>query len=147
MIVADAYFAGLFDGEGCVQIRKKKPHGSDVNATYQLSITIASIDRRPLDALKSHYGLGGIYSSGIGRLTLSPAFQWVAVSNQACTFLRSIRPYCRIKGEEIDVALACQADIVSKKGGGKRHSKETLDYREACRQQLRTLKRRFRFHP
>lgn len=142
----DAYFAGLFDGEGCIQIRKNKPGKNGRQVFYQICVTIAMIDRRPLELLAGRFG-GRIYNSAVTKLTLSPAFQWVVVSRTAKLFLERMQPYSKVKREEIDVALKCQEDITRKKGGGKRTDAATLAFRESCRLELQALKRRFRFHP
>lgn len=145
----DVYFAGLFDGEGCVLINKSKPKANQ-NPCYTLHVVVAMVDRRPLDLLVKTYGVGTIYDAHYGRLTLSPAFQMKAAANGAAKFLRAIRPYTIIKSDEIDIALAFQEHVLAHKARlethHRAHGPEIIRYRENARNELKRLKRRFRFH-
>ncbi len=104
------YVAGLFDGEGMVRAQKAKR--SEIHTTYQV-ITMVGMTHRPIiEMLCSQFG---------GRITINdhskrkatrrPQHCWNLSSQQACSFLRTIRPFCVVKAEEIDLALKLQASI------------------------------------
>ena len=142
----DIYFAGLFDGEGCVTIDKALKSRGAVNAVYRITVQLAMVDIRPLNALLEIYGVGGVYKASFGRLALAQAYRWCAASKSGAIFLRRIRPYTRVKSEEIDIALAFQEHVESNVGYRKRLAEDTMAYREDCRVRLQALKRRFRIH-
>lgn len=91
-----AWAAGFFDAEGSVSIYVR-PERS------YMRVTVAQKDRRPLEQLKAWFGgsLGDPRPSGVSN--------WTVQSQQAATFLRSVRPYLRVKHEQADVALEFQA--------------------------------------
>jgi hypothetical protein len=141
--MSDIYFAGLFDGEGCVTIDKTKIVGTLKTPSYRLTVQIAMIDRRPLDVMKRVYG-GGVYLSSWTELTKAQGYRWCAVSRVAADFLRRIEPYLMVKPEEVEVALAFQEHVRRTPHGGKKQTAEaSLKYREECRLKLQALKRRF----
>lgn len=147
----DIYFAGLFDGEGCVLIDKQKPAKTGVNPVYRLTAVIAMCDREPLDRIMKIYGVGGIYNAHYGRLAQAPAFAWRAASRHAVKFLSSIYEHARVKREEIRVALEFQSRLEtfrSKRfcGGSIPNTQEELAKREEYRVELQRLKRRFKTH-
>lgn len=139
----DIYFAGLFDGEGCVGLRKRL-----VNSVpyYQVSFAIAMVDRDPLDRAVSVYGVGKVYNAGRPKLARMQAWQWVGVAQQACVFLRLILPYSMTKKPEIELALEYQAHQ-DKYKHIKPHPPEVLAYREECFLKMKALKVRFPHHP
>jgi len=92
-----AYFAGLFDGEGFVG-----PNGPDRNS---ISVVIGMCDPRAVGLIWREYPEA--------RLYLRPAkpgtkLMYVARFNyyNAYNFLRDIRPFSLVKREQINVALA-----------------------------------------
>jgi len=107
-----AYAAGLMDGEGCIQIlrwysKKNKRH------YHRLDVSIGQKDMRPLLWLKEHFG-GRIQDNWtIKKKTFA---HWKLTDKNAEIFLRLIRPYLILKGEQADVAFAYRLTIKKKMG-------------------------------
>lgn len=148
----DVYFAGFFDGEGCVMINKTKPRSANQNPLYQLCVTACQVNPQPIYLLHQTYKVGGIYKANVGGRSLSPAFRWVAVSHEAYSFLKRIAKHSIVKRAEIVVAMRFQEHVranAAREGrptASRPHSEWTMRYREECRVELQALKRRFRFH-
>jgi hypothetical protein len=109
-----AYTAGLFDGEGCINITKVNPKEgrANVNPCYSLSVSLASTNQSVVEWLKEMFG-GSItdrsqhkyYRKNPGWM---PAWNWAAGSNLAQTFLTFILPYLKIKQFQAELALKFQ---------------------------------------
>ena len=105
-----AYVAGLFDGEGHCRIVTAKA-SKNGQRYYRAHAAIYNTDRRCLDYVKECLGIGwvGINSRASTHKTRhhkKDCFKW-AISNRKCLeFLRLIRPYVKVKCEQIDAVLA-----------------------------------------
>jgi hypothetical protein len=109
-----AYAAGLFDGEGTVQI--SKPFSKKNNKRYhRLDVCIAQKDPRPVLWMKDHFG-GRIQWR---RRSIGSISYWILNHQPAADFLAAIRPYLVLKGEQADIAFAFRA-TVGKVTGNKR---------------------------
>lgn len=100
--VADlAWAAGFFDGEGCIiGVRTSSPRGPQ----YVLTVTVGQVDRRPLDYLAELFG-GGVRLQKSATETTQQLHVWSVSDGYARNFLKSVRPYLRVKGERADLAL------------------------------------------
>lgn len=96
-----AYFAGFFDGEGCVNIGKSKPKNRSMH--FQLRALASNTNPQTLKMLQKCFG-GKIYKSP-HRKRRKPCWQWVVASVKAEKFLKSILPYLVIKKEEAILGL------------------------------------------
>lgn len=96
-----AYYAGIFDGEGCVTITL---YG---NKLYQLRCKVSNTNEWLIQSLRMTWG-GHVY-----RDKRTPnhraCYEWYIVSWQAAIFLEDIYPYLRLKKPQVDVALQFQA--------------------------------------
>jgi len=104
-----AYAAGLFDGEGCIQLRKaggaNKP-ATCPEAGLCLYISVANTNTEVLTWLKEHFG-GNVYDmhpkgqpEGWSR-----GFAWVTSGKNAAAFLHKVYPYLKIKRGQAEPAL------------------------------------------
>ena len=103
----DAYFAGLFDGEGCISINKtkgtkKKPYS---RSGFQLRTSITNTNIEVLEALQEVYG-GKVYVRE--KQGARNYGNWVTVSNQCVKPLSLWLPYLIIKKNQALVALDFQ---------------------------------------
>lgn len=140
MSVSPEYWAGLFDGEGCVYIAKGKRTATR-RGQYQLCVEVRMTSDEPIYLLKEEFG---------GTVTLQPAkpnlnkrgtFSWKARSLVGRQFLETIRPYTMIKSSQIDAALDFQALVSSRNHTGRiAISEEELQVREDYYQTLKRLK-------
>lgn len=135
-----AYFAGLFDGEGCVTVRKDNRGNS---RSYQLICTVAMTEPKAVRLLHFCYG---------GSLTIrdkgehKTAFQWTVASDKALEFLYSITPNLRVKRPEAELAIQFQENVRAYRyqfGNGKNHPDQEacIDMRDYVFHELKRLKR------
>jgi len=144
-----AYAAGLFDGEGSVAITYSKRTGSE-QRYHRLQISVTNTDPRVLVWLRDRFG-GCITNVRLGANTRQrPSARWQTSLRRAEAFLRAVRPYLVIKGEQADVAVALRATIRPHAGNvfgrhGVAKDGVTDDLRarrESLRQALHVLNRR-----
>jgi hypothetical protein len=122
------YFAGFFDGEGCVAIYKRK---------YVVSLT--NTDIRPLKEAQSIWGGFLSTQEAIGRKgAIRDLWRWQIYGHSARRFLEDILPYVRVKKEQIDVYLGALNHIPHL--GGKYSDGDSQFISESATQ-LRLLKR------
>ncbi len=88
-----AYCAGLFDGEGCVLLKKDKDN-------YALRIKISSTDYPVLDWLKEHFG-GSIIVKHKGGDNRRKSWDWYCSSKENMNFMFGILPYLIIKKDQV----------------------------------------------
>ena len=132
-----AYIAGLFDGEGCVSISRKKSTG--VNPSYGLNVSVSNCHRGVLELLQRIYG-GYVKHYIETRPNQRNWFTWqLSGGKMAASFLADIRPYSIIKAEEIDLALEFALRVTPKTF---RLTGEEVFLREGYKTQLSALKRR-----
>lgn len=110
-----AYIAGLVDGEGSLQIKRKRRCGK---IHYQLWVTIGMAHRQEnvaiLDEVKATFG--GNISTIAAKGNRVGAYHWTIVSQQGLSFLKRIRPYLKIKAKQADLLIQFQEQTVSRKG-------------------------------
>ena len=141
-----AYFAGLFDGEGCVLIYKRKTLiENGVTVPYQMRVVVTNTHQGVIEDLKRTFR-GSIYAykpTG-GR----PAWKWTAQCKAGSEFLKLVYPYLRIKKEQADVALEFQG-LISKSRhrkhpgfyGQPRISPEDIEKRDNLAQRILDLRK------
>lgn len=146
--VEKAYAAGLFDGEGSVQL----PYPKNTNGAryHKLQVSLTSTDFRVLVWLKERFG-GNVMEAGYiphrGRKLCN---RWACANGIAEAFLVAIRPYLIIKAEQADIGLAFRKTIRKSWGmsnGRAGTSKDPVTpaihaEREALRTNLMLLNRR-----
>jgi hypothetical protein len=132
-----AYLAGFFDGEGSVTIHENfrpSPRGKSPNHTLQ--VAIGNTDPRILAWVHSVFG-GSLQFRPSTKPRHRDITMWILRSNGAARFLRTIRPFLRMKCEQTDVALSFQAE----KGRYRRSqlTPEEIEFRESKRMAIRLL--------
>lgn len=97
LTVADlAYIAGLFDGEGSVEIRCcVMPYGPK----YNLRLTVGNTNQEIISWLHSLFG--GFVQSKPPRQRRRACHWWSLTGDKAAEFLKLIEPYSRIKAQHI----------------------------------------------
>ena len=95
-----AYFAGFFDGEGCIV--------KDHNGTWpKLRISVAQIDPTPVLMFRERWG-GYVHDRDNARWNPNArgSTEWVATAQRARTVLRDLLPHLIVKRAEAEAALA-----------------------------------------
>ena len=108
------YFAGFFDGEGCIAIlRHATLVPPAVNLRYFMVITVTNTHQGIMEWLHQTFG-GNIkrYKRTTQQPTHADAWKWTAMSQDAAHILRAVLPYLKVKYAQAEVALEFQ-DIVS----------------------------------
>lgn len=103
MIETDrAYYAGFFDGEGSVGLFKS----SAKDRIYiNVRVRLVNTQFEVLEEIHRAYG-GSLSKEPLWLHTRQkPIKQWQANGSAAVSFLTDIRPYIRLKGPQIDLAL------------------------------------------
>jgi len=135
-----AYFAGFFDGEGCVYILKRKPRSSrgEINPAYQLCINITNTNPNTILLIKQYYG-GYIGIQNQNNENWRPCFRLVISSFGAERFLRDVYPYLILKKEEASIGLQFRSSFPKMQ----KHPtpKKELLRREIAKTKLQELKR------
>lgn len=135
-----AYIAGLFDGEGCIQIYHViQPDGAH---QWDLRCHLAQkFDYLP-NLLKFYFG-------GSVRLDSKnhQVYKWNTSSRKSYEFLKTICPYLKIKKPQAELGIKYQERVMSHLGRGvlhsappKRLSDEELNTRESMRILMKELK-------
>jgi hypothetical protein len=103
-----AYAAGFFDGEGHVNFRKNRNKNGKIYT--MLHVNIGQTSFPVLDWLKEYFG-GSIYQYDAGTGTegskrTKTFWQWSIVGTRAKLFLKQIRPFLKVKHDQVDERLS-----------------------------------------
>lgn len=137
------YLAGLFDGEGCIQIRKDKTNGPF--PSYCVIAQITMTNERVIHAVKE--SCDGRYHKITWqcRNNNRPAYMWNLHAQKAADFLTALLPFLIVKKEEAAYAIAFQKHIQEFKNkfrGMPDDQKMAIRvYRENCHKTLQAMKR------
>ncbi len=104
-----AYYAGLFDGEGCVDINRHKPQTGKQAVQHTLRCHVGMTDEMPIRGYKKIFG-GNIHLNPKSKKNpkWSDIWIWTIESNQAKCFLEILVPFLRIKKDQAKVAIEFQ---------------------------------------
>jgi hypothetical protein len=97
-----AYAAGLFDGEGCVNITANRRNAN--HPSYRVQVVVAMTDHPVLLWLQERWG-GNIYTQKRSAAHHRPGWQWHLAEAESRVFLETIRLHIKIKGPATDNAL------------------------------------------
>jgi len=97
------YIAGLFDGEGCISIQKRRTNGGR-DYQYLLRTSLTNADPRAPKILKDYFGANSYY---IVKYKNRKQFyyRWVLTELNALNFLIKVSSQFELKKEEAIVAL------------------------------------------
>lgn len=112
-IAQDAYFAGLFDGEGCVS--SAIPNRPDsLKKARTVVCQIVMVEGVAVKALAARYG-GTVLHRDMSRYNKNarPVFQWSVSGQIALQFMKAILPYASVKREQLEIAIRIQESITS----------------------------------
>lgn len=136
-----AYWAGFFDGEGCVAIIT---HGRP-GKYYQLKLNVSQAERSILDELQTDFG-GNVRLHSPANGKHRESWAWHISDNGALNFLDHITPYLKIKKTQARLGMEFQVrknlETRSHRGPYNPLTKEQIDYRHAMYEQMRRLKGR-----
>ena len=128
-----AYLAGLFDGEGCIQIDCIVNKGQ--HARYGLQLTLTNVDPQPLRLLREVFD-GYVFSSQPRRPGHRKIWRWRIRSGGAAKCLRALLPFLVIKKVEAEIALRFRQAIDCRKRSTASLSISELRLRERYKQEI-----------
>lgn len=102
-----AYFAGFFDGEGCIQFHRNTcaARTTSKEAGTGLSINAVNTVQAPLEEMQHYFG-GTIHTKIIdARFNKKPSFCWMLHGKKAAFFLNQIVEHLLIKRQQAEAAL------------------------------------------
>jgi hypothetical protein len=134
-----AYLAGLFDGEGCINIRKGKSKKTR-NPIFVLQVIVALSTGKDLEPWQRKTGLGQIYHIPSSNKKWSDYYHWRISNLQAENFLRLIFPYLITKKRQANTAFSFRATFLEQGGRGKPLPQSIFEIREYYKNKLHDLK-------
>jgi hypothetical protein len=134
-----AYAAGLFEGEGCVSIRRSRTR-SGGSQTW-LAVVIKMADSEPLYWLQERWG-GSVRPGGETRPGRAQTEQWAIVARKVTAFLSDIQPYLLSAKRRAAVAHALAFQAQKRAGGGWGDLAEYQAEQERFRLEMRRLNQR-----
>ena len=136
-----SYFAGLFDGEGCIGIRRSNYRKGRYTALC-LVCTVGMANLWMLESLKFAFG-GGVYPTKKKQTQHKDLWEWTISSRQALAFLEAVLPYLKLKRAEAEVAINFQKAKINREHCGRRGlAKGERIIEEAQKIVLQELKRK-----
>lgn len=107
--VPDAYFAGLFDGEGSVSMSLRK------DGYIGVVVAVVMCDRAPIEQLYLRFGgrfEDGKHATKTGRLT----YRWTVHNSDALEALEFFAKSCLVKNVVANAALPCVRSMLNNFG-------------------------------
>jgi hypothetical protein len=139
-----AYLAGLFDGEGCIHIKKTRRPDTPCGVQYALQTSVRMTNKNAVDKFYNAFG-GHVYPCSKRFPWHKDMWQWIALSSIAQVFLMDTMPYLIVKKDEAKLALEFQVEkkrTVGQKGikGFARKTTEEIKKEEKYYRNMRDLK-------
>jgi hypothetical protein len=133
-----AYAAGLLDGEGCIAVYEYPTKLGFQQVRFD--VQISNTDTRPLIWMRDTFGGSLSRRGGIKRANCRECYYWHIMNAKAAEFLKMVRPFCKIKSEQIDAALEFRTTYAPQTGVP--HSQEVRAKRRQIIGEIASLKRR-----
>ena len=130
-----AYFAGFFDGEGSVSIKRQINNGrKEWSPTHLIEVQMGNVKVEPLWQMR-HFFRGSIQMHHTTKGTNH--CKWTVTSRNAAAFLTAIYPYVIIKKEQIKLALEFEKKCVRKEYPHRvRTPKKLIEKRDRYRERM-----------
>jgi hypothetical protein len=143
--IDSAYAAGIFDGEGYVDIYQATTSKASKSPSFMLRVIITQKDGRIMDFLKEKFG------GSVSYIERGDNFihRWDIRSQAAKRFLSSIFPFVRIKKEQVELALEFEntkgkyLETLKGKRGFRQLSAEEINARILIKDRLKAAKKKY----
>lgn len=103
-----AYFAGLFDGEGCINVTEVKPRPGRRSPSFQTLAQVSMTDRRSLELLMCSFG-GSVRL--VNKKGARPIWVWRVYHKTAKLFLEAIIPYLVVKKLQAELLIELENGV------------------------------------
>lgn len=143
-----AYVAGLFDGEGYIDIYKASTSKNSKSPSFMLRVIISQKDGSIMNWLETNFG----GSVRMERRKENWIYRWDIRSQAAKRFLILIMPYLKIKTEQAKLALEFEEVkgkyLESLKGhrGFRKLTKNEIGKRIEIKNRLKNIKKTYTFY-
>lgn len=101
-----AYFAGIFDGEGCISIKSTRTKYGQGKISYSHSLEVSVGNTNEWLCRQLCFSFGGSVNSQ--KSTGKPVWRWHIAAVKAKTFLIDILPYLKLKRPQAEIAIQFQ---------------------------------------
>lgn len=103
------YWAGFFDGEGCILISKEiNNDGYHKQPSHILKITIANTNETIMEEMKNFAGMNKLFKRKFKKLNQRDAYYLNIKGDQALSFLKKISPHLKLKKKQADLGIYFQ---------------------------------------
>lgn len=99
-----AYAAGLIDGDGCIQVNKKKRIGWDY---HSITVSVSQVSEDAVNWMFRNFG-GRVNKFFSSKERRQPIYRWSADCKQAGFILQAILPFLVQKAERAKLAIQLQ---------------------------------------
>jgi hypothetical protein len=139
-----AYAAGLFDGEGCIQICRRRGTRKGT-FTHWLEISIGNTCLAVLTWMKEKFG-GRVTHNGERYTERNHrTWRWRASTSEAAAVLQLLLPFLQIKQGQAHLVIAFQQRVCSYKAhNGNPLSEEEMSWRQEQKQSLSRMNLRYK---
>jgi hypothetical protein len=103
-----AYFAGLFDGEGCINVSEVKPKPGRRSPTFQILAQVSMTDRRSLNLLLKSFGGTLQFVNKVGA---RPIWVWRVYHKTAKQFLEALVPYLIVEKLQAELLIELENGV------------------------------------
>jgi len=126
-----AYIAGFVDGEGCIQLQKKKVPGQ-----YCLRFRITQTDKPILDWIQLCTGHGTVRRWSLQSERHKERYEWYCGGEKALEILYAIYPYLKLKKLQAEIAFKFGKTM---QRSGHHLSEDNRIYRQSLREAMDEL--------
>ncbi|KKK73688.1 hypothetical protein LCGC14_2891330 [marine sediment metagenome] len=135
-----AYYAGLFDGEGCININHHKPQRGKRTEQHTLRCYLGMCNEVLVRSLGASFGGSVKYRAiHLKNPKWKDHWIWTIESNQALHWLKMMLPFLRLKKQEALVAIEFQQTRGGQRGR-RRISEAEMRKRQQYYELLKSLK-------
>jgi len=136
------YVAGLFDGEGCVNIVKSKRKGYK-NYYFQVWVAVYNSYKPVLEKLEKQFGGFVIpqqkHKDKSHHLT---KWRWGLSGKETIEFLKQILPYTVIKTEQIKLAIEFKENFINGRWSSEEERIKQFESRNSYYKRIAALKKK-----
>jgi len=104
-----AYFAGLYDAEGCVVLKRKLM--KSLSFSYGLMVEMSGTFFPVAEKVRELWGFGSVVTEGIDadkRPNRKPCWRWLTYNRDALFVLETIYPYLIVKKSDAEIGITFQ---------------------------------------
>jgi len=125
-----AYLAGIFDGEGCIVIHKRKTGKGILHPGYHIEVNLANTNEWIVRQFQFSFG-GNIYLRKKQTCQSRTIWAWQVSARKALDFLAVIKAYLKLKRAQAEIAITFQSSKT--RGGSRPLSEKELAVAEASK--------------